>query len=1181
MFSLIYIGELAGTFLFGAGIVVIHRYAGRFYGRTLSSWVNKTRNKEDELSAEKLMNVRKRLEILAHDLLKHRLLGLDTLTREMRLYFNEKNPKNITPEQLDDMRNEFFRLCGIQNPNDDRLWHRLINSFKDMMQFCGRTTALPHFDPMFAPIISVVIDLRKMLWGYVDNKDNEDIKQNLSKVDLTKCTETYPTVLKLAEACQMVIKPEKIIQKAINTLESQIDRANIREHIHILAMPEDRFLCQAPSKTLVMCMTRLMDNALEQGTDIALDISFYENDFTGESSLIFKIYDQSDHIPTVAEYGMGMRGVKQSLNTFDGGIQYRLETRDIYKKATVVSLTASRYLECPVSKRTWKSLILSVTLYIITVSGFLLCLINALGGPPVEFAGKGNSIIEFSVNAGEQLNVPLCQGGRNVHAIIENANNACFDDNCSFIQVLNGLAPCNKSLEDPQCPGAIIWTPGFEDGLRIGKNYEVTIHCISDGPPTSEDFQKIRILVQRPNSPPVPKLVQIINETQGETHYLNNSQNKVRSVKVDATDRLQLRVLAVDDDSDPIIYYLKQPDGSTISSNDGTFSLAPKWSQFGTSTYELTISDNIIESKPIPIILEADHLHPIELKNLAVWTSQNATNTPCEGNSESRVCHIYSQQSSELSMYLWFDPILPNVHPYLQFHAPDGMNIGVRSTSESSETKIGDQWEIYSIPTNTIVGFVELTNIQSTNTSGLYHYIFNILPATSFPGSVNLPLNLEVTERSNRMPELKTFIVFVYQSYAFDELTFSTHSLQLTEFDRDEDITQSRAGIWLYPQNSDTSRQSLTIDDIVCQTPAFSEYFEKPSIHNLHHAWRVDFKLKKGCIKGLNADLSSKQRLCAANIHFDDDSKKDDVIWIMLQDRQCSPYFDELNLTSSRNDLASNLFKWNFKIIDPDGDLKQSSIQLVNADQYIHEMDLNPVDNTTYTGELTIQTDCLASGGMNSKLVLQATDNTQNIIQKSLSLSPNCPPLVTTADSQLYYKVSEGDSLYVPLKYEDDVTLTLNSPFGKITHDAFIWEASCRYGKGPHTIEISANSGKRYGRPLQFDVELTYCKPRFTLYLDNLPLQTGTPAMITVGQPHSLTIQSSETTEALTFTPQFRETIPNITITEQSDFSHYQIDLECTDSDVSSELIIKIQSNDDIDAEISPILIPIECIAPI
>ena len=87
--------------------------------------------------------------------------------------------------------------------------------------------------------------------------------------------------------------------------------------------------------------------------------------------------------------------------------------------------------------------------------------------------------------------------------------------------------------------------------------------------------------------------------------------------------------------------------------------------------------------------------------------------------------------------------------------------------------------------------------------------------------------------------------------------------------------------------------------------------------------------------------------------------------------------------------------------------------------------------------------------------------------------------------------------------------------------------------------------------------------------------------MITVGQPHSLTIQSSETTEALTFTPQFRETIPNITITEQSDFSHYQIDLECTDSDVSSELIIKIQSNDDIDAEISPILIPIECIAPI
>ena len=1175
MFSALYISALAGTVIFGASTIAIHFNIGRFYGRTLSGWVNKNRSKDDEITAEKLMNIRKRLENLAHDLLKHRLLGLNSLTHEMRLYFNEDNPKKLTADQLNDMRDEFFRLCGLQKSSDERLWYRLIQSLKDIVKAAGRSTTLPHFDPMFEPIIKVIVNLRSILRKYVDDKDNVDITLKLSRIDLSKCTDTYNTVLKLADSSRMVIQPEEIIQNAISTLESQTNRAGIEEHIHIYNQIKDKLLCQAPARTLMMCLIRLMDNALEQGADIGLDVSFSENDFTGESCLIFKIYDSSDHMPTTGEYGLGMRGVKQSLSTFEGGIQYRLENRDNYKKAAVISIPASRYTDCPVVRRTWKSNLLLLAIYIISVTGFLFSLWNVLGGPPVEFAGEGNSIIEFSVNAGEKLYIPLCKGGRKVRAEIENANNACFDNSCSFSQVLNELDACAQSLDDPKCPGAIIWTPKFEDGLRIGKNYEITVHCISEGPPDSEDFQRIRVLVQRPNSTPALKLLQLINETRGETHYLNND---LRSVKMDVTDKIQLRVLAIDDDSDPIIYYLKYPNGKIESSIDGSFIISPEWSPFGTSTFELTISDNMSKTNPIPIVLEADHLHPIELRNLTIWNTSNATNTPCEGNSESRICRIPSQQSSELSMQLWFDPMQQNVHPIIRFDATDMLSLDIKPTNHANETRIGDLWEIYTKPSNALVGFIELTNIEATSTTGLYNYTFNLTTTPSLPASANMALNLNIEERSHRMPELKTLLVFVHHSESSGDLSFNTRSLQLTEYEREEDASDANASIWVYPQAVNHSLQSPVIDDIVCQTPEFSQAFEKPTIHNLHNAWRIDFKLKRGCIPGLNHKLTSKQRLCAANLHMPDSTANDEVLWIMLQNRDCMPYIDALNLSSTRNELNDNIFKWNFSIIDPDSVLKPSNIHITGAEQYNHNIQLYRTAPTNYTGIITIEANCFNSAGINSKIYMQGIDNSGNQLLKHLSITPNCPPLVSTDNNQSSFKVSEGETLYVPLKHDNDVAIALNSAFGKIVNDAFVWTASCRYGKGPHTVEITTSHAKNYGKPLQFEIEITHCQPRFTLYLDDQVIQPGTPALLSVNSQHQLSIQSATNTDHLTFIPQIRENIPNVRISEQSDTDHYQINLECTDSNVSNELMIRVQSDDFDESDIPPIMIPIECI---
>ena len=85
MFSITYISALAGVILLGGFQVLMYSHMGRFYGHTLSEWIERTRRKNDEFSAEKLLNVRKRLEIMAHDILKHRLLGLASLVQEIKL----------------------------------------------------------------------------------------------------------------------------------------------------------------------------------------------------------------------------------------------------------------------------------------------------------------------------------------------------------------------------------------------------------------------------------------------------------------------------------------------------------------------------------------------------------------------------------------------------------------------------------------------------------------------------------------------------------------------------------------------------------------------------------------------------------------------------------------------------------------------------------------------------------------------------------------------------------------------------------------------------------------------------------------------------------------------------------------------------------------------------------------
>ncbi len=1187
--SLLYIGAILGIILFGAGLIAFYINFNRFYGRTLANWVLRTRTKNDESSAEKLIYIKKHLEVLAHDILKHRLFGLDTLTKEMRPYFDKSNPNNVIgkpyPPELLALRDEFFRLCGIKTTPEERLWERVQQAiFVDIHKFIGRSIVLPPLDPLFKDIFKLTVELRTIVWLFVGKEQSDAVTMRLSHLDISFCNRAYNNIIALANASRMIINPNEIIHNAIDAISSQTHHFyDAPPQIQIYHTPDSRYLCTAPARTLVMCLTRLLDNALAQGCKTAVDVQILTDDFTGESSLIFKIYDMSGTLPTLSDAGMGLRGVFQSLKSFEGGLQYKPELRDGFKKAAIISIPISEFSDYPKDKRSIKNVILSTCLPLISVIGFTICLLYVLGGPPVKFAGTGDTIIEFSVNVGDELMIPLCDGGRNVRAEIRDTNDACVADNCSFPLVLESLEPCSHSINDPGCPGVIRWTPQFEDGQRQGKNYEISVHCISAGPPASDDMQRIRILVSRPNSAPVPVLLQLINRSQNDAiQYIKPGKNPIR---INVTDQMVLRVIATDADADILTYTLRQPDGSVISSTDGSFQIHPDWSMFATSTFEIQITDSISAPVTIPAIFEADGLHPIELSNLAIWADHSTTRRSCEGTAESQICYLADELSNELSMQVAFDPLQPRINPIINFHASDNFSLSINPVRQghASTSQIGDLWEIFATNDNTIVGFIELTNIEPTQTHGEYNFTFNLSMTPALHSSANLAFNIHISEAAQRMPALDTLLIFVRQASIPGDYSLSTHSIALTEYENDTDADAARTSLWIYPKQGTHIQFPITVGDIICQTPEFALAFETPVVKTMRNAARLDFRLKKGCIPGLNQNLTAKQKLCAANITFNANQQTNEVLWIAINDRACAPSFESINLISNKDELAQNLFKYQIDITDPDVRISPSDIQISGISQYSMQINADShITGTHYRGLLTIQASCsdttLAQNGF--KIAVNLQHDNQLIAQRPLQLQMNCPPLVTTPNDQLLFQVDEGTHLEIPLHHEPDVKLALNAPFGKIVNDTFEWDASCRYGKGPHTIEITATASKQFGTPLRFQIEITRCIPRFNIFLDEAMIQPETPVVLSPHQTKHLHINAYPEIQNLQYILHTDSAAAAFRLTETDSSNGYHLDIECIQPNASETLRILTQSPDDERlAALPPITIPIECIA--
>ena len=1182
MYSVLYIGAIIGGIVFVVLLFLFYRMSGRLYGRTLSQWIDRTRKKNDEISAEKLFNIRKKFEVLAHDVLKHRLLGLASLIEEIREEL--KKTPHLPPEKIDAYRIEFFRLVGLKNGLEERLWTRWQRGIAEIYNYANKNILAPPLDPMFQDTVRLFFALRAILIGFVDDEkfDNQFIER-ITNLPFEKCVDLYPICIELSNACRMVITPETVVRKALDMLTTLAHRGDSDEKIHIYGMVNRPLLCPAPANTLVMCMTRLLDNALNISKNAAIDVEISTDEFTGDSFLIIKIYDTSDHIPAAGEYGVGIRGVQQGVSAFDGGFQYRLESRDDFKKAAVISFPVAEYSDFTISHQKVYVGILTSLALIVLIIGLVFSIFYVLGGPPVGFAGKGDNITEFTVAAGDELVIPLCEGGRNVRVETQSVNEVCFADNCSFANVLNALEPCARSINDPHCPGEIRWTPQFSDGLRQGKNYELTIHCIADGLPPSEDLQRIRVIVTRPNSAPKVIVAQLYNETRGEILYVE----KNKTLKVGATDKLILRTMAADDDADLITYRLRQPDGQTMTSNDGVFHLTADWSPFATSTFELEISDNIASAVTIPIILEADKLHPIELRSIRLWSKDKADRMLCDGSDNSRICYITENISNILEVDLWFDPLLPRIRPMIDLQIPDnqdGLNLRASETNAKNYTQVGDQWELYLPNKKQIIGFIELINIEKTDTDGLLKYTFNYFAPHSNNEFMSLFMNASVREQSGRLPELNASLFFAKKFTNNEAFSLSTRHISLREYYQDEQQKEALASVWLYPTQGNKSMAVPTIGAITCQNSAFESAFEKPVIRDHHNAWRIDFKLKRGCIPGLSMDLNEKSRLCAVDIQYDSEHPQSNALWMILEARSCEPSIDELTLVSSKEEHARNEYKWHFHITDTDGDVDINQIDVLGISHYemIFEKKKGTI-GSDYWGFLSFSLECNMPdiNHIRQKTAIRVRDKDDHEIIKKLNIPLSCDSLVSTPDGQTSFEVDEHTHLEIPLIHDKDVKLTLSSRFGSIIDDKFVWDASCIYGKGPHSVEIRTESASRYGKPFQFDLWVNHCQPHFSLMLDTQPYDIQTPVFLPIGSKRRLTIKSDTAKEEFIVIPSSEAAMPTIQLSEIDSATGWAYDLACDTPGMVETLIFDIESRQNrSSAVIDPIGIRVYCVEP-
>ncbi|MFA5625356.1 MAG: hypothetical protein WC966_09945 [Bradymonadales bacterium] len=1054
-------------------------------GLSLAQWVKRAQRREDEATANKMQDIRKLLETLAHDVLKHRLLGMISLVR--LLDGGDGKPRALSTKEYDDFLEEIFRLCGAKAAPQERLWTRWRNTFSEIKAIAGRNLLLPIADPMLTATDRMMLKLRGMFKLYVaKDKASAVTPQALLRLNVEESEPIHKEILSLASNCRMRVCAAELLESAVSALCVQMGEAAVAQRVELRNEALGDYLSPAPMRLLATSVLRLLDNAIAQGegraaVKITLETDFYSDD----GYLKIQVFDTTAQIPQSHQYGDGLKGISRSLADFGCGFSYELEDHGEFKKAALITVPVSEPTPIkakPISR--WRYVGFAL-LFLCLTGLFLLSVYRVFGGAPIRFAGIGETVVEFAVDVGEKLSIPLCEGGSMPRAEVSIKDGTCWKDQCTLNEVIASLEPCAKSLLARGCPKRLEWTPAFEDGARQGRIYELTIRCHSLGPPQSEDVQNIRLLVTRPNSRPELLMMQIQDLDSQETRAIYAG----KTVEVAADANLRFRAVAVDKDTDLLIYRLILPDGKSLVSYDGEFLLPLEWSQFGTWTAVLQISDMVSEAKEYKLRFKANQLRPIELRNIGVWSQRAASSLNCRGMGNSRLCDITDGEVNELNIQLWFDPLLSDIAEQLTFTTTPDSPIEVVAQArlteiESQTTLLGDRWEFRERASQQTLAIVELTNISTHPHLPTRDYGFRVSVAPLSPlDSLHWPVYFRASELQGRCPELQMMLVFSRHGQAQKSMLMSSKHIVLQEYEKESDERTARAGIRLFGfgNKSDTKPE---VKAIVCENPALSQAFEEAKLVSIgDNAWNLELRLKQGCINGLNENTPQKDKLCFLELVYDKKTNENDFLWISIKDRACPPRVEKLELISSADELANNHMRWNFTVIDADANLNPQSIRVIGTNNYsLHLHDHPEAEQSKLeriSGVISANLNCNSAP---KQLSIELSDHSALSTRKALPTSLNCPPLVSTEDGKDTYHSNEGEPLSIALLHDDNVKLSVEQGVGAIEEKNYVWNASCMYGKGPHRVQIGAQSPKQYGRPLELKIYVARCIPRLALY---------------------------------------------------------------------------------------------------
>ena len=1127
-------------------IVLSARYLWPWlYGQPLAGWVERRRCDPTEEETHQLSTIRKILGTLAHDVLKHRLLGLISLIQSLdAAELAEQQESSDVPKEGDDpawaieeelagdahrkserdwgeLRQELLRLCGARAAPRDRLWARWSEAFVEARRIAGGRIVPPWGDRRFQRTDRTLKRLRKMVRAFVAGERESALSPDRIRVlGLTQLGDVHGEILSIAEGCRPVIDVEKVVGEGLSALGALVGRRGAAERVTCHIDVDETFLADAPPRVIATCLERLLDNALRLSPEeapIEVRVEVEHDDLFGDEVLVFRVLDVIAHIPDREHFGSGLRELQRALAEYDCGVSFESldGSQPPFFKEARLTLPVTRCEPLPSSHRALAPLRLVAPVLLLLVLISSLATTRILGGAPVQFSGLGNlsgePVVEFRTRVDQELQFKLCEGGSEPNAEVKlEHEESCIAPECSLAEVIKGLEPCGERLARSDCPGVFRWTPSFEEGSRQGKEYELSVTCRAPGPPESEDHRRIRLVVSRRNTPPNIEKVELEGE-DGASVLLD----KDGPVKLNASTRLVLVASATDDDEDPLQFRLypghSGPKGADLpehfKSRDGRFIFDEiPWSDDGFFNATLEVDDGIDPPVRQALVFEATQLHRTELRSLKMQVLPTTKPVSCvgghgegaglatsSGSGGVMICQLGEQKRYQLTFGVWFDPLLGQVEENITISADKSDPIRVVSPLGSAlaprQPQLSQTWRLQARRTKQPLAKLELTEVSDDLSSGeeLRYYTMELkLDDINTLEMNNWFLRFKVEESSGRTEHLD-FVLVLSRLGQGNRLSTTPSRVQLYEFERDGDRDDARKSVqvMLYDQGSTSRKLAPAI--VECNRAELASAFETSITPlNLHQGgakvWQLDIELKQGCIEGLGGAGSP---------------------FASAEARTC---YVRLN-TSDRKDHASVEVRLKDRFCRP----RITKVAAANPDDlpsegeealWVVEVsdpdgDLDPEEVTLLGADNFDLTMTRAQGSATrlhgrvegkvqcgeagEGIVVQVRDQSGFTTTSPLEMIGQCAPSVATVDGKDRFEVQEGDLLKVPLRWTEDAMLSMEDGVGLLNNGVFLWKASCEQGPGPHNIEIHAKKNGEFSEPLFLEVVIPRCRVRVYL----------------------------------------------------------------------------------------------------